>query len=142
MRPIARKRRSIVALVVVLFAGFAGQAAAVPSDGENSCKITYGGRITTAAGDMGTFGGVVHPGSGQLEYQDHGPATDINVHSIEVQSVFCVSDASVNGEGSYEFQLDLVDAGEPGTSDIYRIQLSNGYDSGEQVLFGGNVQIH
>jgi hypothetical protein len=26
--------------------------------------------------------------------------------------------------------------------DTYRIQLSNGYDSGEQVLDGGNVQIH
>jgi hypothetical protein len=152
MRPIARKRHSIVALAVVLFAGVAGQAAAVPEDGEAGCKITYGGRIDTAAGDKATFGGVVHADKGQQEYQDHGPATDINVHSIDVQSVFCVSDAfaaatitglaTVNGEGSFEYQLDLVDAGEPGTADIYRIRLSNGYDSGEQVLVGGNVQIH
>ena len=36
----------------------------------------------------------------------------------------------------------MTDLGEPGTSDTYRIQLSNGYDSGVQTLNGGNVQIH
>ena len=66
--------------------------------------------------------------------------------------MFCVSDAAsaatisglatINGAGSFEYTLDLVDFGEPGTADTYRIRLSNGYDSGEQVLVGGNVQIH
>jgi hypothetical protein len=34
------------------------------------------------------------------------------------------------------------DRGEPGTSDKYWIFLSNGYNSGNQTLLGGNVQIH
>jgi len=152
MRPNAPMRNVVVALAIVLFAGLAGPAAADPPETEEGCKVTYGGRIDTAAGDKATFGGVVHAGKGQQEFQDHGPATDINVHSITVESVFCVSDAfaaatitglaTVNGEGSFEYRLDLVDAGEPGTADLYRLRLSNGYDSGEQVLVGGNVQIH
>lgn len=154
MRPAAVRTVEVVALGVVLFAAIAGQAlaGAGPSEGADGCKITYGGRILAANGDKATFGGNVQSNKGQLEYQDHGPATDINVHSIDVQSVFCVSDAAsaativglatVNGDGSFEYRLDLVDFGEPGTTDTYRIQLSNGYDSGEQVLVGGNVQIH
>ncbi len=50
--------------------------------------------------------------------------------------------ASINGSGTFNFRVDLKDLGEPGTSDTYRIRLSNGYDSGEQTLAGGNVQIH
>ena len=30
----------------------------------------------------------------------------------------------------------------PDPADTYRIRLSTGYDSGEQVIAGGNVQIH
>ena len=41
------------------------------------------------------------------------------------------------------YRIDVQDLGEPGKgSDTYRIQLDTGYDSGEQVLEGGNVQIH
>jgi hypothetical protein len=159
----------VLASAVVLFAGIAGQANA----GADSCKVTYGGRITTAGGDKATFGGNAHAAGlkGEEEYQDHGPATDINVHSIDVRSVTCGGDisvsgifgvsallasepssfgtqatilgtATIDGSGSVDYQIDLKDLGEPGTSDTYRIQLSNGYDSGEQILVGGNVQIH
>ena len=116
------------------------------------CKVTYGGRITAANDDKATFGGNAQaPFKGQEQYQDHGPAVDINVHSIEITSVTCSADgtqasifgqATINGEGTFDFRIDLKDLGEPGTSDTYRIRLSNGYDSGEQVLEGGNVQIH
>ena len=91
------------------------------------------------------------PLKGQEEYQDHGPATDLNIHSINVQAVTCSADgteasifgqATVNGSGTFDYRIDLEDQGEPGTSDTYRIRLSGGYDSGEQVLGGGNVQIH
>ena len=51
--------------------------------------------------------------------------------------------------GSMGAQIDdvkanshLRDLGEPGTNDRYRIRLSNGYDSGDRQLSGGNVQIH
>jgi hypothetical protein len=173
MRPVATKTVEVVALAIVLFAGIAGQAfaGAGAAKSSDSCKVTYGGRITTADGDKATFGGVANANGqkGQEEYQDHGPTTDINVHSIDVQLVTCgdggvgiglasrvatqagssdpqtasvFGTATINGSGSFDYELDLVDSGEPGTADTYRIVLSNGYDSGVQTLVGGNVQIH
>jgi Bacterial Ig-like domain (group 1) len=119
------------------------------------CKVTYGGRITTTDGDMATFGGnAMVPASGaqgEEEYQDHGPLSPMNVHSIVVDVVTCSRDgtsatifgtATLDGAGSFAFRIDLKDLGEPGTSDTYRIRLSNGYDSGTQLLNHGNVQIH
>jgi len=169
MRAVTRGTKRTIAGVlatgVILFAGIAGQAQA----DAGGCKVTLGGWITTADGDKATFGGIAHSVSqkGQLEYQDHGPVTDINVHSIEVNSMTCGGDVSVSGfslasdepssfgtqasifgtatidgEGSFEYQIDVTDLGEPGTSDTFRIWLSNGYDSGVQTLTGGNVQIH
>lgn len=124
-----------------------------------SCKVTYGGRITANNGDKATFGGnaQVTGGApkGQEEYQDHGPAQARNVHSIDVDAVVCSADkadkksasifgdATVNGSGSVKYRIDLKDNGEPGRNDTYRIRTSDGYDSGEQTLeAGGNVQIH
>ena len=117
------------------------------------CKVTYGGRITAANGDKATFGGnakAIGP-KGQEQFQDHGPAMDINVHSIDVQAVLCSADgmsasilgtATIDGAGSFDYRIDVTDQGEPGSSDTYQIRLSNGYDSGLQTLAGGNVQIH
>jgi len=76
---------------------------------------------------------------------------NINVHSIDVQAVTCSRDgtsasifgaATVNGSGSVLYRIDVVDNGEPGSSDTYRIRLGSGYDSGVQTLTGGNVQVH
>jgi hypothetical protein len=116
------------------------------------CKVTYGGRITAANGDKGTFGGNAQaPSSGQEEYQDHGPAQPMNVKAINVQAVVCnaartaasiFGQATINGAGTFNYRIDLQDLGEPGKTDTYRIRLSNGYDSGVQVLNQGNVQIH
>ncbi len=124
----------------------------LPTSGAG-CKVTYGGRITAANGDKATFGGNAKGSgpSGQEEYQDHGPAVVMNVHSIDVQAVVCSADgtsasifgtATIDGTGSVDFRIDVTDLGEPGSSDTYRIRLSNGYDSGTQTLSGGNVQIH
>jgi Mg-chelatase subunit ChlD len=118
------------------------------------CKVTYGGRITALNGDKGTFGGNAKADGlqGEEEYQDHGPATNMNVHSIDVQAVTCNADgtsasifgtATINGSGTFDYRIDVVDNGEPGAgSDTYRIRLSNGYDSGVKTLLGGNIQIH
>ncbi len=118
------------------------------------CKVTYGGRIETARGDKATFGGNAKANGlkGQEEYQDHGPATVMNVHSINVQAVTCSADgksasifgkAKINGGGSFDYRIDVTDNGEPGAgTDTYRIRLSNGYDSGTQTLQGGNIQLH
>ena len=117
------------------------------------CKVTYGGRITADNGDKATFGGNAKGTgpSGQEEFQDHGPADAMNVHSIDVRAVTCTRDrtaasifgtATVDGGGSVLYRIDVQDLGEPGSTDTYRIRLGNGYDSGAQVISGGNVQIH
>ena len=71
--------------------------------------------------------------------------------TIDVQAVICNEDrtqaslfgnATVDGSGSYEYQIDLQDNGEPGTNDKYRIFIPGvAYESGLQTLRGGNVQI-
>ena len=117
------------------------------------CKVTYGGRIEAANGDKGTFGGNAKADGleGSENYQDHGPAADMHVKSVDVDAVVCSADgtsasifgtATVDGAGSFDYRIDVEDLGEPGSSDTYRIRVSNGYDSGEQVLDRGNVQIH
>lgn len=117
------------------------------------CKVTNGGRFTATNGDKATFGGNAKADGlqGQEEYQDHGPATDINVHSIEILAVTCNASgtaasifgtATVDGAGSFDFRIDVADNGEPGRTDTYRIRLSNGYDSGTHTFSGGNIQIH
>ena len=121
----------------------------------SGCKVTGGGRITVSNGDKGTFGGnakVSGTGmpSGAQEYQDHGSAANLNVHSSAMVAVVCSGNkasvfgtATINGSGSYNYRIDLTDNGEPGAgADKYRIRLSTGYDSGERTLAGGNIQMH
>jgi hypothetical protein len=122
-------------------------------------KITNGGWIIAANGDRASFGGnakVDADGnvSGQEEYQDHGPAQPFNAHG-NVLVVTCTPNqnqatifgtASVDGQGSHLYRIDVRDLGEPGVGqDTYRFRLEATpfpYDSGDQVLKGGNVQIH
>jgi len=119
------------------------------------CKVTGGGRITAANGDKATFGGnasvsISGTPSGNQEYQDHGPAADLNVHSTAVLAVVCSGNtasvfgtATIDGSGSFTYRIDLADITEPGAdADKYRIRLSTGYDSGERTLIGGNIQLH
>jgi len=117
------------------------------------CKVTGGGRITAANGDKATFGGNASASgtpSGNQEYQDHGPAADLNVHSTAVLAVVCSGNtasvfgtATIDGSGSFTYRIDLTDVTEPGAdADKYRIRLSTGYDSGERTLTGGNIQLH
>lgn len=73
------------------------------------------------------------------------------MNTIDVQAVVCSDDrtrasifgrTTVNGDGEYEYQIDLEDRGEPGTDDRYRIFIPGiAYESGPQTLRGGNVQI-
>jgi hypothetical protein len=121
-----------------------------------SVTITNGGWITADNGDTGSFGGnaKVSSGgsaSGQEEYQDHGPAQPINVKSLSVAAIECNADhtqatilgsASVNGSGSHVYQIDVKDAGTPGTNDTYGIRIPDiNYDSGQHTLGGGNITI-
>lgn len=89
------------------------------------CKVNTGGRITAANGDKATFGGNARAdgAKGQIEYLDHGPAVEMNVHSTEVLSVVCGPDgtsasifcmATVNGSGMFNLRVDVRDPREPG----------------------------
>jgi hypothetical protein len=131
----------------------------VPPTSPPGCevKITQGGRIVTAEADDATFGGnasvdAAGAASGQEEYQDHGPASELDFHSLGIASVVCSDDSkeasifgdgSVDGSGSFAFRIRVRDEAEPGAgADVYGILLANGYASGDRTLVGGNVQIH
>jgi hypothetical protein len=122
-------------------------------------KISDGGRITTLVGDRGSFGGnakVAMSGAttGEQQYQDHGPLQPLRFKALTVEAVICDEDemtaeiygqGSVDGEGSYEYQIRLKDDGEgPSSDDKYGISIAIPealYASGYQSLDGGNVQI-
>lgn len=85
--------------------------------------------------------------AGTLEYNDH--ATGLTLHTRTIEGIQVAGDeAAVWGHvtvdgASVRFLLRLVDAGEPGTSDHYRLMLATGYRAGfGGPLVGGNVQIH
>jgi hypothetical protein len=116
-------------------------------------KITNGGWIIATNGDRASFGGNAKADadgnvSGNEEYQDHGPATPFNLHG-NVLVIVCNDDdsatifgeATIDGSGSHTYRIDVQDNGESGKNDRYRMRV-NAYDSGDQQLQGGNVQIH
>ena len=119
-------------------------------------KISDGGSIIALNGDLGTFGGnakvsLSGVSTGHQEYHDHGPLQPLTSNTVDVQAVVCSGDrtqaslfgqTTIDGSGSYEYEIDLKDAGEPGIDDMYRISIPGAaYDSGPQMLQGGNVQI-
>jgi len=119
-------------------------------------KISDGGWISALNGDVATFGGNAKVSSsgvstGNQEYHDHGPLQPMTVNTIDVQAVVCSDDrttasifgnTTVDGSGSFEYEIDLQDNGEPGVNDKYRIFIPGAaYDSFWQTLQGGNVQI-
>lgn len=87
--------------------------------------------------------------SGNLSYNDHSAGTGRQVSDLTVtayvqtgSSVKIFGTASVDGAGSHVFRLDLVDNGEPGTADTFRLRVDDGYDTGLQTLLNGNLQAH
>ena len=125
------------------------------------CEVNDGGIIIADNGDRATFGGTAKSDRshiGEQEYQDHGPATEFRFKSTVIAALVCTPDegqADIYGSGTVEtgngnntetetvdYRIRVRDGGEgDGTQDTYRITLSNGYDSGEQPLVGGNIQI-
>jgi hypothetical protein len=122
-------------------------------------KITNGGWIIAGNGDLASLGGnakVDADGnvSGEEECQDHGPAEPMNAHgnvlvvtcsfTAQTQAATIFGNATVDGAGSYLYRIDVKDLAEPGVGiDTYRFRLEppSTY-SGEQILRGGNIQIH
>ncbi|MFA6467647.1 MAG: ice-binding family protein [Bacteroidota bacterium] len=113
----------------------------IKADGQKNDKDTKA--------TFGVSGGIKHNEFwGQLSYDDHS-ANGVKVKSTSVTGYFVIDAvtrrieglATVNGNGSYSYSVTVVDNGEPGRSDSFSIQLSNGYQlSG--MLLGGNIQLH
>jgi hypothetical protein len=117
------------------------------------CEVTNGGWIVAENGDRVTFGGSARANEsgatqGQEEYFDHGPAQSLKMNSINVLAVVCDGStrASIFGQatvagGLFNFRINVQDVGGAGKGqDTYQV-LVNGYNSGEQILGGGNVEI-
>jgi Beta-propeller repeat len=117
------------------------------------CKFSGSGRITAANGDTADFHGRVHVATlgarGSVFYVDRGPSQPLKLLSSQIAALVCSNggeSASVFGTATIagttlDFRIDVVDAGAAGRNDSYRLRLSNGYDSGEQRLERGNVEI-
>ena len=78
------------------------------------------------------------------------PAQPLTAKSLSVLRIVCegttqasiYGQATINGSGSFFYRINVKDVGEPGVGrDTYWILLQNGYNSGQQTLEGGNVQI-
>ena len=85
--------------------------------------------------------------NGRVIYMDHGPEQRFTLRSSDIDSLVCqdasatiTGVATVSGE-SVDYAIDVVDQGTAGRLDTYRLQLSNGYDSGTQTLRAGNVKV-
>jgi hypothetical protein len=118
------------------------------------CEITNGGWIIAENGDRASFGGNAKADQsgetqGQQEYLDHGPVQRLKMHSINVLAIVCngstrasiFGQAMINGSGMVNYRINVQDLGGPGRDhDTYWL-LMDGYNSGEQILRGGNIEI-
>ena len=82
-----------------------------------------------------------------MQYTDRGPAEHFRLRSQAIDVLACDGGrATVTGVATIDdqvldFTFELLDAGEPGRADTYRLQLSNGYDSGTGTVAAGNIQV-
>ncbi len=123
----------------------------VPPASTPGAKVTGGGWIPWA-GNKGTFGLTAKAdqsgsASGNLTYQDHGvlartvKSTTITYVTVAGNCSDIGGTATVNGAGSFGFQVRVCDNGEPGSSDTFSISMSDGYTA-SGTLGGGNIQVH
>jgi hypothetical protein len=117
-------------------------------------KVTGGGTIATQDGRKATFGfnpqlkDLAAAVDGQLTDQLHGKPGN-HIQSIQIDALVINGSSAkifgtvtLDGDGVYIFRLDVEDIDEPGKDhDTFRLRLSNGYDSGQAVLNGGNIQV-
>ena len=154
----SRKRAGLGALATAVAVA---ATVAQPASGQIffPCQISGGGQIVTASGDTATLGvsvtgdGIV--AAGNEVYVDHGPATPVRFRSVEVVAVVCNPDArraeivgagevdTVLGQEPVGFRIAVFDARASSVlPDRYGITLTNGYESGEQPVVHGNIEMH
>jgi hypothetical protein len=121
------------------------------------CFVSDGGRITAANGDEASFGGSAATERAQLGHQvyvDHGPLTAFRFMSLTMTTLLCDPDgrrAEMHGTGTVTtatgaeqivaYRIEMADFTDGRLADLYRITLSNGYDSGPQPVVQGNIQV-
>ncbi|HEY6122953.1 MAG TPA: post-COAP-1 domain-containing protein [Pyrinomonadaceae bacterium] len=114
-------------------------------------KVTGGGWITVPNGKA-TFGltaksDAAGSPSGNLTYQDHAQnrtvkSTAITALIVSGNCARILGTATVNGAGSFGFDVTVCDNGEPGKdTDTFSITMSDGY-AASGTLAGGNIQLH
>lgn len=130
--------------------GFQDYCATPPST--PGAKVTGGGWIPWLT-DKGTFGLTAKVSSsgepsGNVTYQDHGAlartvkSTTITYVRVTGNCSAIGGTATVNGSGSYAFEVRVCDNDEPGAgSDTFSISMVDGYTA-SGTLGGGNIQIH
>ena len=145
----------------LLYAGTFGRGTwRIPLAGNTAChvRILNTGSIVAANGDEANFSGsTAFSGGGSTlagieTYTDKGPAASLKLRSVDLLASSCTLDsapmratiwgrATTQGSGSYDFRIDVTDAGKPGTNDTYGIATSDGYSSGQQQLENGDIKI-
>jgi hypothetical protein len=53
-----------------------------------------------------------------------------------------INGIGVDGNNPVTFTIDVVDNGEPGKNDTFKITLSDSYSKGPSKLLRGNIQVH
>ena len=117
-----------------------------PPPGGGGCKVTGGGSIPTGPTTQARFSLNPHESlKGKVKYDDDGAAADFR--STRLTEVTCGSNsATVRGEGvnnghTVTFTVEVIDNGEPGSSDVFGISLSDTYTR-SGTLANGNIQVH
>jgi hypothetical protein len=118
-----------------------------PPPPETGCKVTGGGSIPTGPGTEGKFSLNAHVSlKGKVQYRDGAAADFRSTRLTEVTCNTNAHSARIRGEGTNNghmvtFTVEVIDNGEPGSSDVFSITLSDNY-SRSGTLANGNVQVH
>ena len=157
-----RSSRWAIALALTIAAAAAPVALAQIGDVDGivtspDCIVSDGGRLAVASGDEATFGGNAstrRQGFGHQIFVNHGPAAEFTFTTVEITSLVCIEDgryAKMTGTGRVEsgegpdqivgFRLEMQDTHEGPAADGYHLTLSNGYDTGLQLVLHGEIQV-
>jgi hypothetical protein len=129
----------------------ATQAAEIQCQGGGpaaATSTTGGGWFTSGGKDTFGFAANVQGSdiAGHLEYKDHGLA--LTVHSTLITSITTTGCTTTftgtadSSSGPVTFQVDVTDAGEPGSTDSFSINVPELVYSRSGTLSGGNIQVH
>lgn len=124
-------------------------------------KITGGGTVEHTGNSGGSEGFNVMPTSEglrvMLNYIEHDKSSSIKKIKVNQELAYNTREITENGKvigiefdvmgvvnnaESVRLHVIMVDHGEPGNQDLFNVKIIEGYNSGHDVITGGNVQIH